>query len=283
MTDICAPAAGAAQRLPGPLPVLAAQVRYQLLLLLRTPRAVIAGLILPGALLALRLGQLTHVGSHGPAGTSLAAAVAGLVVFGILSTAYVSHTSGLVSAREDGVLRRWRAAPVPSGGYFIGRITATVLLADASGLVLVLAGVLLGDLHVTAAMIAGLLLTATVGALTLASVGTAVTILIPTAQAANPVLMITYLPLIIFSGGLGSISGLSHSLAEVMSYLPAQPLISTIARILQHSGGGLVLFSGRDLAVLAAWAILGLLVSVRCFRWDPHPQARSRRQPASVR
>ena len=40
---------------------------------------------------------------------------------------------------------------------------------------------------------------------------------------------------------------------------------------LQHSPGqsGQVL-SGRDLAVLAAWALGGLLLSVRFFRWDPH-------------
>jgi hypothetical protein len=51
-----------------------------------------------------------------------------------------------------------------------------------------------------------------------------------------------------------------------MSYLPAQPMIDAVNRALQHSGA----LPGRDLAVLAAWALGGLLVSVRCFRWDPH-------------
>jgi hypothetical protein len=32
----------------------------------------------------------------------------------------------------------------------------------------------------------------------------------------------------------------------------------------------------RDLAVLAAWALGGLLVSVRFFRWDPHRPRHSR-------
>ena len=51
-----------------------------------------------------------------------------------MSVAYLSHASGLVVAREDGVLRRWRATPLPSWGYFAGRIVATVLLADAAAL-----------------------------------------------------------------------------------------------------------------------------------------------------
>ena len=51
-----------------------------------------------------------------------------------------------------------------------------------------------------------------------------------------------------------------------MSYLPAQPMIDAVTRALQPSAG----WSGRDLAVLAAWALGGLLVSVRFFRWDPN-------------
>jgi hypothetical protein len=50
-----------------------------------------------------------------------------------------------------------------------------------------------------------------------------------------------------------------------MSYLPAQPMIDAVARALGHSPT----LPARDLAVLAAWALGGLVVSVRFFRWDP--------------
>ncbi|HEY7881035.1 MAG TPA: ABC transporter permease [Streptosporangiaceae bacterium] len=201
----------------------------------------------------------------------LAARVAGLVVLGAMSVAYLSHASSLVVAREDGVLRRWRATPLPSWGYFAGRIIATVLLADAAGLILVLVGVAMAGLHLTAGAIGGLLLAGSLGALALAAAGTAVTPLLTSAQGANPLLTLTYLPLIIFSGGFGGLSGLPDWLNTAMSYLPAQPMIDAVTRALQSSAGqpgpGL---SGRDLAVLAAWALGGLLVSVRFFRWDPH-------------
>ena len=257
-------------RLPGLGPVIGSQVRYQLTLMLRTPRTLMAGLILPGALLALQLGRVEQVG-QGAAADVLAARVAGLVVLGAMSVAYLSHASSLVVAREDGVLRRWRATPLPSWGYFAGRITATVLLADAAGLILVLVGMAMAGLHLTGGAIGGLLLAGTLGALALAAAGTAVTPLLTSAQGANPLLTLTYLPLIIFSGGFGGLSGLPHWLNTVMSYLPAQPMIDAVTRALQHSPGqsGQVL-SGRDLAVLAAWALGGLLLSVRFFQWDPH-------------
>jgi hypothetical protein len=50
-----------------------------------------------------------------------------------------------------------------------------------------------------------------------------------------------------------------------MSYLPAQPMIDAVNHALGHAPG----LPARDLAVLAAWTLGGLLLSVRFFRWDP--------------
>jgi len=273
-----------ASTLPGLVPVIGGQLRYQLTLLMRTPRTLMAGLILPGALLALQLGRVQHIGP-GAAADLLAARVAGLVVLGAMSVAYLTHASSLIVAREDGILRRWRATPLPGWGYFAGRIAAAVLIADVAALILVLVGVAMAGLHLTAAGIVSLLVAATVGSLALAAAGTAITRLIPSAQGANQLLALTYIPLIIFSGGFGGLSGLPHWLNTLMSYLPAQPMIDAVTRGLEMGTGqpGLSL-PGRDLAVLAAWAVGCLLLSVRFFRWDPtrprHARAAGAGNPA---
>ena len=77
------------RRLPGLGPVIGGQVRYQLTLLLRNPRTLMAGLILPGAVLALQLGRVEHLDQR-TAAALLAARVAGLVVLGAMSVAYLS-------------------------------------------------------------------------------------------------------------------------------------------------------------------------------------------------
>src|ERR1700747_3172901 len=153
-----------ASTLPGLVPVIGGQLRYQLTLLMRTPRTLMAGLILPGALLALQLGRVQHIGA-GAAADLLAARVAGLVVLGAMSVAYLTHASSLIVAREDGILRRWRATPLPTWGYFAGRIIATVLFADAAALILVLVGVAMAGLHLTATAVIGLLIASSLGAL----------------------------------------------------------------------------------------------------------------------
>jgi ABC-2 type transport system permease protein len=250
--------------LPGAGPVIVSQARYQVTLLLRNPRTLIAGVVLPGALLALQLGRVQHVG-QGAGAVLLAARVAGLVVLGAMSVAYLTYAVSLVVAREEGILRRWRATPLPSWGYFAGRIVAAVLVADVAALILVLVGVAMAGLHLTGAGVGCLLVAATVGGVALAAAGTAITPLLPSAQGANQLVALTYLPLIIFSGGFGAINGLPHWLNTLMSYLPAQPMIDAVARALLYGT-----LNGRDLAVLAAWAVGALAISVRFFRWDPH-------------
>jgi ABC-2 type transport system permease protein len=282
MTDarivtVPAPAGGGADRLPPAGPLLARQVGYQLRLLARNPRALILSLFAPGLLLALHLGRVSHTAYPAP---ELDAAVAGLAAFGLIATCYVTHATGLVAARQDGVLRRWRASPLPRWGYFAGRITATVLLGAGSAAVIIGVGVAMAGIHLSAGAIIALLVAFVLGAAAWAAVGTAITVVIPTAQGANPVLIFTYLPLILFSGGFGSLDGLPHWLTILMSYLPAGPVIDAATRALQHTGGGLAPMSGRDLAVLAAWAAAGVLASLRFFRWDPVRPAHARRRAA---
>lgn len=267
------------RRLPGPGPVLATQVRYQLTLLMRNPRAIAAGLILPGALLALQLGgKQQHAGATAAGMANLAPEVAGLVVLSAAAIALFSHANGLVVAREEGVLRRWRASPLPAWAYFAGRIVATMLVTVAAGLILVMVAKGMADLTLTGHAITGLLAADALGALALAAAGTVITALIPSAQSAQPVLMLTYIPLILLSGSFGAIQSLPHWLTTAVTYLPAQPVINATSNALVHSGGPVM--SLHDVAVLADWIAGGLLLSLWFFQWDPHRPAHARHAEA---
>jgi ABC-2 type transport system permease protein len=230
-------------RRPGTWPLLAAQIRYQMLLLVRNPRAMMLSVVFPVLLLVLSSAR-RHPDP-------------------------LTEAIGLVTSRQDGVLRRWRATPLPTWCFFAGRIAATALTALASVAIAVAVGISLYHVHLTTVGALSLLLIFVLGALAWAAIGTAVTVLVPTAQSAGPVLMVTYLPVILFSGGLGSVSAEPGWLKTLATYLPAQPIISSATQALAHTGPGLTLISGRDLAVLGAWAVGGVLVSLCFFRWDP--------------
>ncbi|TDP90478.1 ABC transporter permease [Labedaea rhizosphaerae] len=253
--------------LPPIAPLLVRQVRYHLRLLVRNPRAMTTGVLLPGLLLFLR-------GSPGHA-DEVAGAVAGLTALGVGMLGYASFAASLVTARESGVLRRWRASPLPSWCYFTGRITATVVLALAGTAITVAVGVVEFGSPVHDPV--GLALVIGLGALAFAALGTAVTRVIATADSAQPVLMFTYLPVLFLSGALGPVNGLPAWVAGLMHRLPPGALVNGMSATLR--GGTLPL---GDLAVLGAWGIGGLVLACVVFRWDPVPPSARTAKTARV-
>jgi ABC-2 type transport system permease protein len=256
-------AADAARPLPNPVTLLAAQVGYQFRLLLATPSALVIGVGLPVVLLVV--GNAKHAGSE-------VANVAGYAVFGLTMTAWNTHGVRLVAARELGILRRWRAAPLPPWCYFAGRIIATALFATLAALVTLLAGVLFDGISLSAGSTLSVLPVLILGSLAWAAASTVMSSVVPGTGAASPVFLLTYFPVVLVSGVLGPLSGEPHWLTTLASYLPAEPVIDTVGRALRHVPA----FSAHDLLVLAAWVIVGLAVASARFRWEPYRPAQHR-------
>ena len=257
--------AAKAVRLPIAGRLLVAQIGYQVRLLISSGRAIAVGVGLPVILLVASKGKDTRPD------------VAGYAVFGLTITAWSTYGLRLVAAREDGVLKRWRATPLPRWCYFLGRILATALVAVTAGAVTVAAALVFygshfGDgpdtqLTVTAALaiVAVLLL----GAFAWAAAATALTSVIPTVEAAFPTLTSIYFPVIIISGVLFTNISEPHWLSTLATYLPAHPLIDAVTHAVRHAAGAPFL-PVRDVIVLASWAAGGLLGAIVLFRWEPH-------------
>jgi ABC-2 type transport system permease protein len=249
-------------RMPSVVRLLAAQISYQARLL-ASGRAVTIGVVLPVILL---------IASHAPHSSTTPSDVAQYAVFGLSLTAWNTYGVRLVAARESGVLKRWRATPLPRWCYFLGRILATVVVATVAAAATVAAGVLLYHVHLTVEAALSTLLVFVLGSAAWAATATAVTAAIPTLEAAAPTMMLTYFPVIIISGVFGAISE-PHWLSTIASYLPAQPLVHAAGAALGHAT-----LPARDIVVLAAWAIVGIAVAVVTFRWEPHRP--TQRRPA---
>jgi ABC-2 type transport system permease protein len=268
MTDT---ATAAPARMPSVARLLAAQISYQARLL-ASGRAITIGVGLPVILL---------IASHANHTQTNAADVAGYAAFGLTLTAWNTYGVRLVAAREAGVLKRWRATPLPHSCYFLGRILATVVVAVAAGAATVAAAVLLYNTHLTVSGALAAFAALVLGAFAWAATATALTAAIPTVEAAAPTMMLTYFPIIIISGIFGATSQ-PRWLSTIATYLPAQPLVHALSISLGHTAGH-ALLPARDIVVLAAWAIAGLAVAVATFRWEPHrpTQQRPARRPTT--
>jgi ABC-2 type transport system permease protein len=258
--------------LPNVATLLVAQVRYQLRLLFATPSALVIGVALPVVLLVAA--NARHTGAA-------PSEVAGYAVFGLTMTSWNTHGVRLVAAREQGILKRWRAAPLPPWCYFTGRIVATSLFSTMAAVATLIAGGLVYGTRVGGSSVAGVLAVLILGALAWSAASTALTSVVPGMAAAQPIFVLTYFPVVLISGALGQLSGEPHWLATFARYLPAQPVIDAVSRATRHASP----FSGRDLAVLAGWVVIGLLVAVVRFRWEPYrpPQHRPARAASRLR
>ena len=145
------------RRMPGLTGLIFSQIRYQLQLFLSTPGALVIGVGLPVALL------VATGGKH--SAKSALPILAGYAVFGLTMTAFNTHGVRLIIARESGVLRRWRASPLPPWCYFVSQIVTTSIFATFTGVATFVVGMLFYGAHVTAAGALAALVALLLGAL----------------------------------------------------------------------------------------------------------------------
>jgi hypothetical protein len=109
-------------------------------------------------------------------------------------------------------------------------------------------------------------LTLVLGAASFCALGVAVASVISNAEAAPAVAQLVLFPLLFLSGTYTPIH--SQLLNRVTGWLPIRPFNEALTGPLaRHTGP-----DWRHLAVLAAWGVVGALVAVRRFRWDPRPE-----------
>ncbi|MGH2718636.1 MAG: ABC transporter permease [Actinomycetota bacterium] len=249
-------------RLPTTAGLLMAQIRYQLRTMLRSPRAVFAGIALPAVLLVLSDSKQQGLPIN---------VMAGFGVLGLTITAWSTHGISLVGARQSGVLKRWRATPLPRWCYFVARLTSTVLLATVAGAVPLIMGRTLFGVHLAMGGVLLALGMLVLGALAWAAPATAITALIPNADSAWPILSLTFLPIVLVSGVFGSLSNVPQWITAAATYFPAQPVINAVTRALHGAP-----ISAHDLLTMACWIAGGFAASLVFFRWEPRLPAAGR-------
>jgi ABC-2 type transport system permease protein len=194
--------------------------------------------------------------------------VPAIITLAIVSAALVSLSFSLVVARENGVLKRGRGTPMPSWVFIAGRVGNAIVVSVLMLVLLAAIGRLIYGVEVPFDRLPAVLVTLVVGAAAFCCMGVALTAVIPSEDAAAPITNATVLPLYFLSGVFIPESEIPDGVLEFSNLFPIRHFFEAFftAWDPQTVGAG---FEWGNLAVVAAWGALGLLLAVRYFRWTP--------------
>ncbi len=243
------------------------QARYDLLGILRNRQARFFTLILP--LLFLVIFVAVFGNDVTPDGIKLSTYyVPGIAALGVIASSFINLVISLTVLREEGILKRRRATPVPAWVLIAARTLTAVVVSLVVLSVLLAFGGLAYGVSLPTSTLPGIALTAVVGSITFCVLGYAISTVIHSEDAAQPMVQAIMLPLYFISGIFVPNIHLPSWLKHVAQVFPVEHLADGLHRAYAPGvhGVGIV---WADLGVMALWAVLGLAIALRRFSWLP--------------
>jgi ABC-2 type transport system permease protein len=192
---------------------------------------------------------------------------AGMIGYGAISIAFAGLAIIIVIRRETGVLKRLRATPLPAWAY----ITAVLVAFLTAFAVEVVALIVLGRILFGIGMpdrVGSLVLALLLGAVAFCGLGIGLTAVIKSAEGASAVVNAIYLPMAFLAGAFFSPHHFPQALRAIADVLPLTYFLRLTRNVMLH--GEPIWTQGTNVAVVAAWGLLGVIVALRAFRWEPH-------------
>jgi ABC-2 type transport system permease protein len=239
------------------------QLRYEQLLFWRSKEAALFIFLFP-LLLFVLLGSVYSGRIYGvPAPQAL---LSGLIGYGCANTAFAGLAITLVVRREQAILKRLRATPLPASMYVAAMLVSTMIVFALQTVALFLLGRVLYSTPFPH-QIGSLVLAVIFGAAVFAALGVATASLIRSAEGSSAVVNFILLPMAFLTGSFGPTRHYPSFLRAIGDVLPLKYFIDVINAI--YLRGHAIWTKPLALAVLAAWGVGGLVVAVFKFRWEP--------------
>lgn len=195
--------------------------------------------------------------------------VPAIITLSVISATMQSLAMSLVIAREDGRLKRSRGTPMPPWVFIAGRIGNSIVVALMMLVLLAAIGRILYDVPVPWDRLPAIVVALVVGAAAFCCLGIALTAAIPSQDAAAPIVNALLLPLYFLSGVFIPDDQLPSGVIHFADAFPIRHFFEALFDAYVPANGAVAAISWDNLAVVAVWGIVGLLLAVRFFRWTP--------------
>ncbi|MFL5946159.1 MAG: ABC transporter permease [Gaiellaceae bacterium] len=239
------------------------QLRSEQLIFWRSREAAVFVFLFPLLLFAL-LTAVYNGTIHGkPASWAL---LAGMLGYGAANTAFAGLALLLISRRELGILKRIRATPLPTATYLASVLVSIMIVFALQAVSLFVLGRLLKSTPWPGHFVS-IVLTLALGGAAFAGLGMAITGFVRSLEGSSAVLNVIVLPMAFLSGSFGATENYPRVLRAIGDVLPLKYLLDAVNSVYLH--GHQLWQEPADVAVLAGWGVLGIVVAMRKFRWEP--------------
>jgi len=242
--------------------------KARMLLALRNRAFIFFSLVMPLSFLFVFLGIFARW--LAPGGVSfLLGAVLALTVMG----SFWGLSIQLVMFREQGILRRFRLAPVGAGAMLASSIISNYILTLPT--VVVEFAIARWVFHLDRwGNLWGVWALVTLGTVTFAAFGLIVASVTNTTQETQVINNLIWSVFLFLSGATFPLAILPKSLQRLADYLPPTYLVTGLQRVLVSAA---TLWQVRaELLALAAGSVVAFLISMQLFRWEPEEKVTRR-------
>lgn len=240
------------------------QYRLERRMFWRNPAAAFFNFALPLLLLVL-LGTL-YSDDQG----NLDILVPGIAGMAIVSTTFVALAHNLVFLREQGVLKRLRGTPMPTGAYLTGLFGNAVANAAIQLAIVIVAGRVFYGIGWPEHW-PELVVFAVAGVVCFSALGVAFSHVIPNFEATPAYVNAVFLPLIFISGVFYDAEQAPAFLRDIAQALPLVHLIDGLSGAMVT--GASLADNLSNLAVIVLWAAFGIVFAIRGFSWEARREA----------
>lgn len=250
---------------PGAAPMrrmVAAQAALEARTLLRNGEQLTLTLIIP--LLLLAAFSLEPLVNFGSGYTRINFLTPGVIALAVMSTAFTSQAIATGFERRYGVLKRLGATPLSRAGLITAK-TATVIAVElGQAVIIMLVALALGwspNASPAAVIVVPLLVllgTAAFSGFALLLAGTL------RAEATLAAANLIYVVLLGIGGVVFPLTKFPQGARPVLELLPTGALSSGLRAVLADGAAVPV----KDVLTLAVWAVAGITLAARCFRWE---------------
>ena len=241
--------------------------KFRITLAMRNRAFLFFGVIIPVAMLFLFAAIFARRG-----GLPVAYVLSSVLAMTVMGS-FWGLSQQLVIFREQGILRRFRLAPVGAGAMLASSVVSNFLLTIPA--VFVELGLARWMLHMSGwGNLVSVLILMTLGAATFATLGLVVASVANSMMETQVINQILWLAFILVSGVTIPLPNLPGWLQTFALYLPATYLVTGLQRALIGSAAPSQL--GAEMLSLGGSTLIAFFISKQIFRWEPEEKVRPR-------